>query len=340
MEQRPRIEEGEVEKSRTRSWTAVLMDCRMSSDMQMPWGYLMHQLAATTEETRKKKAIHKVEKLLIVAEATRTTVYITLKDPEQKCDVKLLLGTLLERFGKDVVKHADKTLHMLNPKDENRIKDWKLACELQLHDAAEDESSSKRQRRRGPACVANLAEWAEEAERGIVTVAEGTQALATMGDSIALQKQTVDTLTTQLAQLELEGQELEKEAEQTEARLRQRRAELEEEEGGVVGNETEHRLRRGMLRNEIQKVEARIQDMKSEAIGENLASECGRVRKELTNAKMDQKDMEEWINQTALRIVDFMPEVPLYVVASMSEAEREEMIKDRLSARVPFSMRT
>ena len=82
--------------------------------------------------------------------------------------------------------------------------------------------------------------------------------------------------------------------------------------------------------------------MKAEVGGkeENLASKCDRVRKELTNAKMDQKGMEEWINQAALRIVDFMPEVPLYVVASMSEAEREEMIKDKLPARVPFSMTT
>ena len=50
MEQRPRIEEGEVEKSRTRSWTAVLTDCRMPSDMQTPSGYLVHQLVTSMEE--------------------------------------------------------------------------------------------------------------------------------------------------------------------------------------------------------------------------------------------------------------------------------------------------
>ena len=238
-----------------------------------------------------------------------------------------------------MVKHGDKTLHMLNPKDEKRIKDWKLACEFQLYDAAEDESSgSKHQRRRGSACIANLAEWAEEAERGIVTGAKGMQALAIIGDRLALQKQTVDTLTTQLANMELEGQESEKEAEQTEAGLRQSRTELEAQEGGIVGNETEHRLRRGVLRNEIKHVEARIQDMKSETSGkrEKLASKCTRMHKERTNAKVEQEIMKEWINQAALRIVDFMPEEPLYVVASMSEAEREATIHDRLPARVPF----
>ena len=48
--------------------------------------------------------------------------------------------------------------------------------------------------------------------------------------------------------------------------------------------------------------------------------------------------MEEWCDQAALRVVDFMPAVPLYVVKSMSEAEREEMIKDKLPDRVPLSV--
>ena len=136
----------------------------------------------------------------------RAAAYLTLKDPEPVHIAKRLLGSLLERFGKVAVKHVDKTLHLLNPKDEKRIKDWKLACKFQLYDAAEDESSvSKRQRRRGPACIANLAEWAEGAERGIVTGAKGIQALAIVGDRLALQKQTVDTLTTQLAKMEMEG---------------------------------------------------------------------------------------------------------------------------------------
>ena len=65
----------------------------------------------------------------------------------------------------------------------------------------------KRQRIKGPACIANLAEWAEEAEKGVV-VAAGTQALAAMGDRITLHAQTVNTLTSPLANLALEGQEL------------------------------------------------------------------------------------------------------------------------------------
>lgn len=267
VEQRPPIEEEDVEKRRARSWAYVIMHCRMPSNMQIPSGYLAHQRVHSIEETRKKKAIRKVEKLLIVAEAARTTLYMTLKGPEPIHDVKLLLGTLLERSGESVVKHADKTMGMQNPKDNNIIEDWKLACEPQIHDVAESESpGAKRQRKLGPARVANFAEWAAEAEAetGIVTV-EGTQALATVSDNIALQRHTVDTLTTQLAKLELEGQGLDKEAEQTEASLRQRIAELIEGGHTIVGDEMEHRLRREMLRHEVKKLETRVQDIKSEA---------------------------------------------------------------------------
>ena len=89
--------------------------------------------------------------------------------------MKRLLGTLLDRIGKDVAKRADSTLHMMNPKDEKRIKSWKLANELELCDPSESEEAPKRQRRKGPACIANLAEWAEEAEKGVVVVV-GTRA--------------------------------------------------------------------------------------------------------------------------------------------------------------------
>ena len=63
--------------------------------------------------------------------------------------------------------------------------------------------------------------WAEEADKGVVVVA-GTRALAAMGDRITLNAQTVDTLTSQLARLELEGQQLAQEATKEKASLKQR----------------------------------------------------------------------------------------------------------------------
>ena len=68
VEQRPRIEEGECERSQTRSWAAALMDSRMAAAIQKPMQYLMHRLASTTEETHNMKAIDNVTKLLTVAE--------------------------------------------------------------------------------------------------------------------------------------------------------------------------------------------------------------------------------------------------------------------------------
>ena len=155
---------------------------------------------------------------------------MTLKDPAQCCDVKLLLGQLLDRFGKDVAERADSTLHMMNPKDEQRIQNWKLANELQIDDPSGSEEAPKRQRIKGSACIANLAEWAEEAEeaeKGIVVVA-GTQALAVMSDRITLHAQTIATLNSQLARLEQEGQQLAQEATREKASLLQRIRELEQ----------------------------------------------------------------------------------------------------------------
>ena len=64
-EQRPQLEEGEVANNKTRSWTTVLMECRMPPHMQKPVGYLMHQLAASAEEVQQKKAINNVGNFLL-----------------------------------------------------------------------------------------------------------------------------------------------------------------------------------------------------------------------------------------------------------------------------------
>lgn len=56
----------------------------------------------------------------------------------------------------------------------------------------------------------------------------GTRALAAMGDRITLNAQTVGTLTSQLAKLELEGQQLAQEATKEKASLKQRIMELEQ----------------------------------------------------------------------------------------------------------------
>ena len=150
----------------------------------------------------------------------------------------------------------------------------------------------------------------------------------------------MDTLTPQLAKLEQDAQELHEERERKKAELLERLTELED---SFYETPPENKLRRKRLQGDMKKLEMRLEDFSwGEATGkeQEIAHETSRMRKELANAEMDQKDMEDWMSQAALRIVDFMPAVPLYTVASMSEAQREEMIKDKLPARVPMAAAT
>ena len=48
-----------------------------------------------------QQAIHKIDKLLIVSEPKKTTMYMTLKSPNVIHIVKRLLKTLFEKFGNE-----------------------------------------------------------------------------------------------------------------------------------------------------------------------------------------------------------------------------------------------
>ena len=77
-----------------------------------------------------KQKIGHIAKLLIVSEPTKTTVYMTLKSPDVIHQVKRMLKKLFQRFGEEVLRRADKTLHPMNLKDKQCIENWKLASEL------------------------------------------------------------------------------------------------------------------------------------------------------------------------------------------------------------------
>ena len=89
----------EVERSKTESWAAVLMDQPFDrepakySEVQL----LKCQLVGSTEQVN-KQAISKAAKILIVSEPARTTMYMTLKEPEPIHIVRRLLEPLLKRF--------------------------------------------------------------------------------------------------------------------------------------------------------------------------------------------------------------------------------------------------
>lgn len=102
-----------------------------------------------------------------------------------------MLKALLQRFGEEVLRRADKTLQPMNLKDRHRIENWKLASELKIDEEEEIESKeddAKRHRRKGPACLANLREWAEEAS---LAVLETSRAIVIMENRLTMQTQTV-----------------------------------------------------------------------------------------------------------------------------------------------------
>ena len=132
--------------------------------------------------------IHKVDKLLIVSEPTKTTMYVTLKSPDLIHVVKHLIETLFGQFGDEVVKRADKSLHVMNIKDKTCIEKWQLACDFQsdMFEEANEDNSGKRARRKGPACLENLGEWADETE--II------QAVGAASSSVQIVKHAADTM--------------------------------------------------------------------------------------------------------------------------------------------------
>ncbi len=199
MQQRPAMIDTEVERSKTQSWAAVLMDQPFDrepakySEVQL----LKCQLVGSAEQSN-KQAISKVAKLLIVSEPTRTTMYMTLKEPEPIHIVRRFLEPLLKRFGIDVLKQADRSLHPMNLKDKKRIENWRLARELEVDREEEvDEASAKRQRCKGPAHLANVGEWAQEA----CEVAAESNAMAYMESRLATVTQTMDMLMSEFSNL-------------------------------------------------------------------------------------------------------------------------------------------
>ena len=115
--------DAELQRSEAFSWVCVLMD--QSFDMPAEANLLKAQLVYAAENQKQK--LHQVATLLIVSEPTNTTMFLTLKTADVIHQVKRMLKALLQRFGEEVLRRADKTLHPMNLKDGHRIENWKLA---------------------------------------------------------------------------------------------------------------------------------------------------------------------------------------------------------------------
>ena len=72
----------------------------------------------------------------------------------------------------------------------------------------------------------------------------------------------------------------------------------------------------------------------------DVPDEINEVRSALSRMKMRQEDMHDRLSRCISVVVNFQPEVALYKVDFMSEAQREELIKDRLDLTLKYDAKT
>ena len=125
LESKPVVVAGEILNSKARSWVATLLDGRFP-EYREDVAFLQIALANSMDRNA-KGAITNVEKLLIVTCTSSTQIFITLFKPDQKHAVKRLLENVLKRFGEHVLSRALKSAHMMNRKDEEDVKAWRMA---------------------------------------------------------------------------------------------------------------------------------------------------------------------------------------------------------------------
>ena len=102
--------DAEVERSEALTWVAVLMD--QAFDKHTEANLLRVQLINTINNP--EQAINKVEKLLIVSEPKKTTMYMTLNSQNVIHIVKRILKTLFKKFLSKVGQARHEKFHMIN----------------------------------------------------------------------------------------------------------------------------------------------------------------------------------------------------------------------------------
>ena len=271
--------DAELQRSEALTWVCVLMD--QAFHMPAELNLLKAQLVIVAENRKQK--LNQVAKLLIVSEPTKTTMFLTLKTADVIHQVKRMLKALVQRFGDEVLRRADKTLHPMNLKDKHRIENWKLASELKIDEEIESkEDVPKRARRKGPACLANLREWAEEAEEAeeaSLAIPETSSAIVVMENRLTMQTRTVEILTKELHDLQLKEEEVKRRDDpKKKIAALQRIDKLQFAMNTTTGEE-----RKLDLGYEIRKVQCQLDDARSDSIGQldKIATERHALKKTL-----------------------------------------------------------
>ena len=274
---------------------------------------------------------------MIVSEPKKTTMYMTLKSPNVIHIVKRLLKTLFEKFGNEVLKNADKSLHPMNLKDKTRIEKWQLACDFQTDlftpeaPKAKDDDG-KRPRRKGPARLENLGDWANEAE----IVPAASSAIVVMQNYVKQAADSIDTLTKQLSGLQLKEQRI-KHAKNDAKKRSQNHRRIEQLEATL--KKTKDQDKQLDLGYEISKLYTELDDTASDEVLDEIEYEKGSLQKQLGKVKLEKDLLDEYCAEAVLLVLDSAPAVPLYVITKMKEEDRRDMIIDRLPVDMPQKVR-
>ena len=312
LEQRPIVEPGESQNSKTTSFAAVLANVRWTPGNIVPSGQHMQGLMCRLVSDELQEKTPRASKMLIVTTSQgpqgQTMIYFNLSHVDQLRSAKRLLERYFTPFGDSVVKMAVATAHMMNHRDEEHIRQWHLGCEFEIYD-------EEKTRRPARAHKDVLHEWAETAERSIVAY-RGAEGLAHIQSQLCRHTSAIDEFESKLATLQSDEQLVE---------LLRNIRELEAKRDSITPSKEEERAQ---LRAEILKLEARYEMIRCDSC--DMTGEVERTRMALRSAQVDQEIVQARLDQAVISVLDFRPDAALYRVDFMSESEREELIKEKL----------
>ena len=345
LDQRPILETGYTINSKATSFVAVLADERWAhnSDMAARVRRLAVQLMNDTQQEKTPCA----SKLLIVTiphhPYGQTLVYINLGCPDQLRTAKRLLERLFAPFGDHIVKRAIASAHTMNRRDEEHIKRWVLASDCafsvdpMVHPHTDEGAASSTAWQQCRKHASNLSECeraADVAGCAPIVVCAGAPAAgsgpSTEGDAhtqsqLCVQTLAITELESKLTALSLQSAENARE----ERELLSRISELDEIYKSTVHTEDTSNERE-LLRRKIKAAKAKHDEVCAGGVT---------IRADLGTAKLDLNFMQDSQEQCVLAVLNFRPDAVMHRVDFISEAEREELIKDNLPPHTHYNVK-
>jgi hypothetical protein len=327
LNQRPTVVPGESLNSKARSWAATLTDDQFQLEVHhQATAFLKTDIVHSLEREGAKGPIKNLEELLLVTSASQTHVFITLHTHQPIHLVKRLLESLFKRFGEHILMRVLASAHMMNCRDEKNIERWELAGEFETSQYVEETNgaSSYDLCRKHKDNLLECAKAAEEADRSSIVGYSGADGCSHVQSQLCAQTDAITVLEGMMTALSLQSDEQKQQKKELLCRIR----ELEAKIISVAPEE------RALLRRQLNKLEGEYDDARGDLYV--VPDEMERVRKALSEAKLTQKDMQDRLGQCVFVVLDFRPEAVLYRVEFISEAEREELIKDTLPTQTHY----